>query len=93
MEVLSFSVMACGRLVFLDLQVADFGLSVAMDNKTHASHMFSGTPFYIAPETQVGWEHVCMLWLKATCMPVRVCVLCVPFSVMWAICGIAEGSE
>ena len=40
--------------ICVSFQVAGFGLSVASDNQTHASHMFFVTPFYIAPETQVN---------------------------------------
>ena len=50
----------------MSLQVADFGLSVAMENKTHASHMFFGTPFYIAPETEVGLFEVHIIMVGAS---------------------------
>ena len=40
-------------------QVADFGLSVVFnESRTHASNVFSGTPHFIAPETQVCDAHV-----------------------------------
>ena len=44
-----------GSSLRLTAKVGDFGLSEAIDaGFSHMSQRFAGTPFYIAPETQVG---------------------------------------